>query len=270
MEDTMNGVEETYNLLQKIATSDLLWGLLIAVIILVITAIVAHYARKLITKLLSRDGVELPSSSILINIAYTVIWASGIAFMLSFCFNVDINGLIAALGVGGIALSLGLQDTLKNLIGGLMVTILGIVQPGDHVIVGSVEGIVQDVTWRQTVVKDYENTIHLIPNATINSSGISKVEPSFIVSSTLVINNDGRDIDELLHEMEEKAKQAVEKIAPLAKDPWMLVTQIGELGIYVKMRFILEDNKFAREARDAALRAVAPYTRNNAKEMLHE
>ena len=61
---------------------------------------------------------------------------------------------------------------------------------------------------------------------------------------------------------------AVEQIAPLEKDPWMLVTQIGEYGVWVKMRFVLAAPENVREARDAALRAIAPYTRNNAEDVL--
>ena len=42
-----------------------------------------------------------------------------------------------ALGIGGIAISLGFQDTLSNLIGGLQVSLLRIIKPGDNIEVGS-------------------------------------------------------------------------------------------------------------------------------------
>ena len=242
---------------------------LLAVAIVAVTAVIAHLVTKLIRRISSVDGVPLPSSSILVNVARVTLWALGSSIMLSACFDVDVNGLVAAIGVGGIALSLGLQDTIKNFIGGLQVTFMKIVQPGDHIIVGATEGIVQDVSWRQTVVKDYENNTHLIPNAVISSTEVTKVNPEFLVASTVVLNNDGRDIDAMLGEMERLAKQAVEKVAPLEKDPWLLVTQIGEYGVWAKMRFVLADVALAREARDAALRAIAPYTRNDADDMLH-
>lgn len=262
------GVDETYSWMDSFAESDNLHAIILAVILIILTTVVSRLVTKLIRRLTTLDGVPLPSSSILVNAARIVIWSFGIGLMLSVCFNVDVNAIIAALGVGGIALSLGLQDTIKNFIGGLQVTLMGIAHPGDHVIIGSVEGIVQDVTWRQAVVKDYENVVHIIPNAIISSTTVSKVEPETLVSSVLVLNNDGRDIDEMIHEMEEKARLAVQAVAPLEKDPWILVTQIGEYGIWAKMRFVLSLPDGAREARDAALRAVAPYTRNNSSEML--
>ena len=241
---------------------------LIAIAIVAVTALVARLMTKLIRRIMSTDGIPLPSVSIVVNVARIVIWTLGLSIMLSACFAVDVNGLIAALGIGGLAISLGLQDTIKNFIGGLQVTIMKIIRPGDHIIVGATEGIVQDVSWRQTVVKDYENNVHLIPNAVINTSEVTRISPEFLVATVVVLNNDGRDIDAMLREMEALAKRAVEKVATLEKDPWLLVTQIGEYGVWAKMRFVLAEVDHAREARDAALRAIAPYTRNSASEVL--
>ena len=261
-------VDETYNALDSFANAGGWHVLLVAALLLAVTSVISFLIVRLIRRVTQLDGVALPSSSILVNIARIVIWSVGIGLMLAICFDVDVNALIAALGVGGIAVSLGLQDTIKNFIGGLQVTLMRIVHPDDHVIVGSVEGIVQDVTWRQTVVKDYEGVVHIIPNSVINSTTVSKVEPASIVSTVVVLNNDGRDIDELIHEMEEKARLAVQAVVPLEKDPWILVTQIGEYGVWAKMRFVMSTPDNAREARDAALRAVAPYTRNNSSDIL--
>lgn len=261
-------MQDIINWIQKSVAGDYLRSFVVAVLIVLATHVVSRLATKIIRKVLSSDGVPLPSSSILINIVRVVAWAIGLSTMLSSCFGVDVNGLVTALGVGGIALSLGFQDTISNFIGGLQVTLMKIVQPGDHIQVGSTDGIVQDVSWRQTVVVDYEHNVHLIPNAVISSTEVIKVDPSFIVTSTVVLNNDGRDIDEMLGQMEVLAKQAVERVAELERDPWILVTQIGEYGIWTKLRFVLKDVTNAREARDAALRAISPYTRNSSDEML--
>ena len=241
---------------------------IMAAIVLVITTCVSHALVKLVKRLSSVDGIPLPSSTILVNTVRIVIWALELS-MLSACFGVDVNGIVAALGIGGVALSLGLQDTIKNFIGGVQVTLMKIVKPGDHIIVGGVEGIVQDVSWRQTVVKDYENVVHLIPNAVINAGEVSKVTPENLVSTMLSFTTDTRDLDATIREMELLAKRAVEEVAELEKDPWILLTQIGEYGTWAKMRFVLKDVTYAREARDAALRAVSIYTRVNASEIPH-
>lgn len=266
----MEQVDEVTQSISSFADSGEIQKWIIAIAIIVVTAIVAHLAVRLVKRLSSVDGTPLPSSSILVNIVRAVIWVLGVSITLSACFDVDVNGLFTALGVGGVALSLGLQDTIKNFIGGMQVTLLKIVQPGDHIMVGNMEGIVHDVSWRQTVVIDFEGVTHLIPNAVINSTQVSKIEPTTLVSTMLSFTNDTIDIDATIREMEILAKEAVEEVAELEKDPWILLTQIGEYGTWAKMRFVLKDTEHAREARDAALRAVSPYTRLDASKILHD
>ena len=263
----MDGVIEW---VRSLAGGDGLRAVIVAVLILIATAIVSSLLTRLIRRALSGDGAPLPSSTILVNIVRVVIWAFGISIMLSACFDVDVNGILAALGIGGLAVSLGLQDTIKNFVGGLQVTLMKIVKPGDHVKIGTTEGIVQDVTWRQIVVKDFENDIHIIPNATLNANEVQKIEPSFLVGTMLSFTNDTRDIDAAIREMELLAKRAIEEVAELERDPWILLTQIGEYGTWAKMRFVLKDVSHAREARDAALRAISAYTRVDAAELLHD
>ena len=249
------------------AQGGMIHTIVVAVVIVAVTVVLSSLATRLIRRILRSDGVPLPSCSILVNIARAAIWVIGLSTVLSACFGVDVNGLVAAIGVGGIAISLGLQDTMKNFIGGLQVTLMKIVKPGDHIQVGTTDGIVQDVTWRQTTVLDYEHNLHLIPNAIMSSAEVVKVEPALIVSTTVVLNNDGRDLAKTFRTMELLAKDAVERLAPLERDPWMLATQIGEYGVWAKLRFVLKDATHAREARDAALLAIAPYTRNDASEL---
>jgi small-conductance mechanosensitive channel len=141
------------------------------------------------------------------------------------------------------------------------------VQPGDHVKIGSTEGMVLDVSWRQAVVKDFENNVHVIPNSIINSGEVEKVSPPHIVSTMISFTNDTRDIDKTIAVMERRAKEAIEPVAELERDPWILLTQIGEYGTWAKMRFVLKDMAHVREARDAALRAISPYTRMNLEDV---
>ena len=104
-----------------------------AVILVIGTAIATKVVSKTLRHLLNRDDNPLPASSIFINIARAVIWTIGGSFILDNCFGINANALVAALGVGGIAISLGFQDTLSNLIGGMQVTFMGIIKPGDNI-----------------------------------------------------------------------------------------------------------------------------------------
>ena len=141
------------------------------------TAVAAKVASKTLYHLLNRDDNPLPSSSIFINIARAVIWMIGGSFILDNCFGINANALVAALGVGGIAISLGFQDTLSNLIGGMQVTFMGIIKPGDNIEVGGVSGVVQDITWRHTAIEDACGQTIIVPNSNISKNTLVHLMP---------------------------------------------------------------------------------------------
>ena len=148
-----------------------------AVILAIGTAVAAKVASKTLHHLLNRDDNPLPASSIFINIARAVIWMIGGSFILDNCFGINANALVAALGVGGIAISLGFQDTLSNLIGGMQVTFMGIIKPGDNIEVGGVSGVVQDITWRHTTIEDACGQTIIVPNSNISKNTLVHLMP---------------------------------------------------------------------------------------------
>lgn len=253
----MDAIKEWF---QGIIGSDHFRAYIIALIIIIATIIISRICTVLLRKLLRRDDSPLPSTSIIVNILRICIWLAGISFMLSACFNIDMSAIFAALGIGGIAVSLGLQQTLQNFFGGIQVTLMKIIIPGEHIIVGTTQGIVKDVNWRQTTLVDFDGSVHIIPNSLISSDEIIKIDPAALVSTALTLNYSGNDMNAYLHTLENAAKQAVAPIAKLAKDPWILVTNINEDALDATLRFVLTEPKKVRECRDAALRAIAPLT----------
>ena len=248
--------------LPSLAEGDLVRLLITAAVCILVTAIVSHLITRFIRHASSIDGVPVPSSSIIVNLARVIVWGLGICAVLGI-FGVDVTALIAALGVGGIALSLGLKDTIANLLGGIQATVLKIVQPGDNITVSGVSGIVQDVSWRQTEIVDIDNVVHIVPNAIINSSTVSKASPGVMVAIPFSTMGTCADPDKLAKDMEAAAKPAIEAVGELARDPWVLFSDVGDYGIHGKMRFMMKEAKNLREARDAAMRAISPLLGHN-------
>lgn len=85
----------------------------------------------------------------------------------------DINGLIAGLGVGGLAISLAAQDTIKNLIGGIVIIFDRPFIVGDWIETPNIEGIVDDITFRSTRIKTFKDSMITIPNSTIANDMIT-------------------------------------------------------------------------------------------------
>jgi small-conductance mechanosensitive channel len=190
--------------------------LITVVVSLAVTAIVAHIVTLLLRKFLSSDATPLPSSSIFINIGRVLIWAIGICVILSSCFNVDVSAAITALGVGGIAISLGFQDTLSNLIGGLQLSLTKLVEPGDHIKVDGEEGIVHDVTWRHTSIVTTRGEYVIIPNSVINSKALKKLPKRTPIHIDIIVNpKDDESLTQITQLIEQAVDAAVSKIALL-------------------------------------------------------
>jgi small-conductance mechanosensitive channel len=80
--------------------------------------------------------------------------------------HISITPILTALGVGGLAVALALQDTLANLFSGFYVTVAGQVRLGDYIEMDSgSEGYVQDITWRSTTIRTLGNNLIIVPNS---------------------------------------------------------------------------------------------------------
>lgn len=232
-----------------------------AVLIVVATGVIARYVAKFMRRMLQADGSPLPSSSIFVNIVRAVIWFLGVCMMLSTCFAVDVNGIIAALGVGGIAVSLGFQDTLSNLIGGLQVSLMKIVQPGDNIEVGAERGIVRDVTWRHTTIVNSLGETVIIPNSIIGKNALVQLPPVTQVTVAFVLSDKAHDLDEAARKIADACAAAAGAVAELTEPPRVIFSEVTEFGFRGKVLFSVADASTVAAASDATVRAIAPLTR---------
>lgn len=101
------------------------------------------------------------------------------AFIVITVLGVNLNGLVAGLGIGGVIVTLAAQDTAKNLFAGLVVFLDKPFIVGDWIQVEGFEGTVEDITFRSTRVRTFENSVVNIPNSIIANASIinwSKME----------------------------------------------------------------------------------------------
>ncbi|KZS40183.1 hypothetical protein AWE51_25120 [Aquimarina aggregata] len=83
----------------------------------------------------------------------------------------ELAPILTALGVGGLAVALALQDTLGNLFAGLHILAAKQLKPGDYIKLNSgEEGYVLDINWRNSVVKTLLENVVIIPNSKISST----------------------------------------------------------------------------------------------------
>ncbi len=101
-------------------------------------------------------------------------------------FGYDINGLIAGLGVAGLTVSLAAQDAAKNLFGGVIIILDKPFKKEDWIKTTSLEGIVEEITFRSTRVRTFDDTIVVVPNSTLANIEItnwSKMQKRKVISN---------------------------------------------------------------------------------------
>jgi small-conductance mechanosensitive channel len=105
-----------------------------------------------------------------VNLTKIVVFAVGILTILE-TLGIPIIPLFTALGIGGLAVALGLQDTLSNLFAGIQVIAAKQIRPGDYVKLElGEEGYVTDITWRYTTIRSSPNNRIIVPNAKVSSA----------------------------------------------------------------------------------------------------
>jgi len=104
-------------------------------------------------------------------------------------WGIKIGPIIAGLGLVGVAVALGAQDLFKNLISGILVLVEKRFKIGDWIIVENIiEGIVESIGFRSTVIRKFDKSIAIIPNfhfaenAVINVSATTNRGISWIIT----------------------------------------------------------------------------------------
>jgi len=163
---------------------------------------ITHASSKIIIGLLNiwsnKQGKGFPSTVMFTNIVSIAIYLIGILIILDI-LEISIAPMLTALGVGGLAVSLALKDTLSDVFAGLHILLSKKVQPGDFIHIDSGEmGYVTNISWRNTTLLERTNNIIHIPNTKLSSAIIKNYDsndPSFSVKIPFGVAY-GTDLDQ--------------------------------------------------------------------------
>ena len=105
-------------------------------------------------------------------------------------WGIKIGPIIAGLGLFGVAVALGAQDLFKNLISGILVLVEKRFKVGDWIIVEDIiEGIVERIGFRSTVVRKFDKSIAIIPNFQFAENAVINISETtnWIISWTITL-----------------------------------------------------------------------------------
>ena len=212
---------------------------IIAAVIWVIVILAIAFALdkgigKLLHKRLGKSAVPASVIHILMNLVRVFLWVIAIAFILYSVFGINVSGFIAALGIGGLALSLAFQDTLANLIAGMTISTQKVIDIGDRIEVSGRVAQVEDVNWRHTVARDALGNVITVPNSGL-AGGAVVVLPKVMHSETPVLIRygaipDGESLDDVCARLEKPLRAAVEEVTTVEQGPLFIFQEASEYG----------------------------------------
>ncbi|SEG80889.1 Small-conductance mechanosensitive channel [Thermomonospora echinospora] len=216
-------------------TREVIASVLIAVIIMAVTLASARLAAGIVTSVaLARSGVA-QSVTIFANITRTVVLVVGTLVLLQ-SMGVSITPMLTALGVGGLAVALALQDTLANLFAGVHILASKTVEPGDFVRLSSgEEGNIVDINWRNTTIRTMSDNLVVVPNARFadviltNFHGPEQ-EMGILIAAKVAYDSDLEQVEKVTIEVGSEVMTEVEGGVP-EYQPLVRFHTFGESGI---------------------------------------
>ncbi len=195
-------IEPTFlSLLQKI---------LLVIIIFSGTLVLARIAAGFADSYANKVKGVFVSTTIFLNMIKLLVFLIGVLIILQ-TLGISISPILTALGIGGLAVALALQDTLSNLFSGLQIIASKQVRPGDYVKLNTgEEGYVTDITWRNTTIRAIPDNMIIVPNSKLASTILTNYhQPAKVMS---VIVQIGISYDSDLAEVEKVTLEVAKEI----------------------------------------------------------
>ena len=234
--------------------------IILIILILSITLSISKMLVGLFNLWAEKQGQGFPSTTMFTNFVYIIVWGIGVMIILD-SLNVAITPILTALGVGGLAISLALKETLSDIFSGLHILLSGKVQPGDFAQLDSGErGYITNITWRNTTMLERTNNIINIPNSRLSSAIIKNYdtrESSFSVRIQIGVSYDS-NLEKVAKVTKEVADTVASNVEGCNKDsePVIRFFEFGDSSINLKVYFKAEKYGDQHNIKDIFIRRL--------------
>lgn len=197
-----------------------------------LTVAAAKVAGSMVKLYGSGVASALPVTTLTQSLASLAVATVGILILLD-TLHISVTPILTALGVGGLAVALALQDTLSNLFAGFYVSLAGQVRVGDYVKLDSgEEGYVTDISWRSTTLRALPNNLIVVPNAKLAQAIVTNYHlpekrMSLLLPVSVSYDSDPEAVEGILIE---EAVSGAQEIPGLLAEPAPFVRFIPGFG----------------------------------------
>jgi len=199
-------------------------------------------------------------SGIASKLIASVIWAiAGLIVLRE--LSIDVVPILTGAGIAGLALGLGAQNMVRDLIAGFFMILEDQVRIGDQVRVNGVAGSVQEINLRTTVLRDVEGAVHVFSNGAITT--LANLSKDFAYAIVDVGIAREADLDEAMTVLREigSAMQRDPAFAPVLLAPIEVlgIEAMGATRVTIRTRFKAMPLKHGDVARELRRRIVAEF-----------
>ncbi len=209
----------------------------ISVALLLLTLALARRVRRRVAVTGPLAAKDRAVAALVSNLLYVGLIALGIATILPI-LNLELTAVVTALGVTGLAVSLALQDVLRNFVAGIYILLEKPFNLGDHIALRDFDGEVESIELRTTLLRTRSGTQVIVPNSVVMTDIVTNRSLgeyraySVLVSGTRALADSG--LDPFL--------QVLRASGQIASDPSpeALVESIEEDRLVVRLDFHAE------------------------------
>jgi small-conductance mechanosensitive channel len=209
-------------------------------LILSVTWVCANIASGLVA--ISAEGLFGGASTTIFRVLAKVgLWGIGLTIMLN-QIGISIAPILTALGVGGLAVALALQDTLSNLFAGIHLILSRQVRVGDYIkLESSAEGTVTDINWRNTSILTLTHNMVVVPNsklatAIVTNHHLPESEMLLHIPVSVSYKSDLAVVEKVSIEVARATQAAFESTPPMVT-PFVRYNTFGESAIHFTVVF---------------------------------
>lgn len=203
------------NNIEKITKAGVIKDLILVVIVIVLGKLLLEAISRIIMRAfddkMDQDGYRKVRIETLSKNLYSVV-----KFILGFIIvmiildmiGVNTRSIIATAGIGGVAIAFGAQTLVKDIVTGTIIIVDDTFRVGDWIKAAGVEGTVETLGMRHTKIRDYDGSLHTIPNSQItNVQNLNSGPIKFECNIYLSYDVSYQELEEIVKKVGEKLKE---------------------------------------------------------------
>lgn len=186
------------------------------------------------------------SPQIIIRVLGGLVYLIAILVILEY-FHIEITPIIAALGVGGLAVGLALQDSLSNFFAGLYIVSASPIQIGNFIEIPSekISGYVEEISWREVRIRTLQNSFAIVPNSKLSQAVVINMdlpnkEVAVLIDCGVAYNSDLEKVEKVAVEVATKIQKTVQGAVKSFK-PYIRYHTFGDSNINFTVIMRAED-----------------------------